>query len=134
MSNDTKIKRRFYYNDSEVILQSETSNVINTNFKNFIEDDVISGDYSNYKVDLVNKKLIPKTEEEIENEKIQNEKSFYDSLVYYDKRLTKYPEISDQVDAIYKGFQAIKDKITLPQETLDWLDQCKKVKEDIPKE
>jgi len=116
---------RYYYDDEGNIECSEISNVIRDDYK-FIED---SNYYDLKKIKVVNGKIVNKTEEELQKEK----DDLYNSLDYKIKRLSKYPYELDQLDAIYKGFEAIKGTITLPQETLDWLDKCKKVKEDIPK-
>jgi hypothetical protein len=40
----------------------------------------------------------------------------------------------DQLDAIYKGFLAIKDQVQLPQETLDWMASIESVKAEYPKD
>lgn len=48
---------------------------------------------------------------------------------YRPLRQGRYPEIGDQLDAIYKGFVSIqKQGIQLPQETLDWMAKIKEVK------
>jgi len=120
-----EFSNRYYYDDNGNVLYSEYSNVIKNNYK-FVED---NNEYDLKKIKIVDKKIINKTEEELNKE----EKDLYDSLNYKIKRMSKYPYESDQLDAIYKGFEAIKGTITLPQETLDWLAKCKKVKEDIPK-
>lgn len=47
----------------------------------------------------------------------------------------KYQPDGDQLDAIMKGFRAIIDEgtITLPQETIDWVEGCEAVKTAHPK-
>lgn len=114
-----------YYYENDKILFSETTNTIRKNYK-YIEDVNV---YDLKKIKVVEGKIVNKTEEEIKKDK-ENQ---YNSLNYKAKRSSNYPYLEEQVDAIYKGFEAIKDTITLPQETLDWIDKCKKVKEDIPK-
>lgn len=57
---------------------------------------------------------------------------------YYGERKQMYVtdmQITDQIDAIYKGLKAVKDAgaITLPQDTLDWISKCDSVKTNIPK-
>lgn len=123
-----EISTRYYYDDLGNVLAKETTNIINNNYKNYIEDNKNS--YSIKDIKVVDKKIVLKTKAD----KDKDLEDQYNSLTWDRKRAEKYPYIENQIDAIYKGFQAIKDKITLPQETLDWLDQCKKVKEDIPKE
>jgi len=122
-----EFKNRYYYDDNGKVIQKEFNNLINKDFKNFIEDPI---DYPIKDIKIVDKKIVLKTD----SDKEKDEQEVYSSLTWDRKRVTKYPHIENQVDAIYKGFQAIKNTIALPQETLDWLDQCKKVKEDIPKE
>lgn len=50
-------------------------------------------------------------------------------------RAALYPSAPDQLDAIFKGFRAIRDSglIQLPPETLAWLEYCELVKERCPK-
>ncbi|MGI2325904.1 MULTISPECIES: hypothetical protein [unclassified Methylococcus] len=50
-------------------------------------------------------------------------------------RRLQYPQLTDQLDAIYKGFVAIRDSglIVLPAETLAWLDRVERVKARCPK-
>lgn len=48
-------------------------------------------------------------------------------------RYKSYPAYGDQLDAIYKGFLAIKDQVQLPQETLDWMQEVERVKSTYPK-
>ena len=49
-------------------------------------------------------------------------------------RQGRYPNIGDQLDAIYKGFESIqKQGIELPKETLDWLAEIKEVKDTFKK-
>lgn len=57
---------------------------------------------------------------------------------YYKLRQQEYlnnMQITDEIDAIYKGLKAIRDAgtITLPQDTLDWISKCDSVKTNIPK-
>tara|TARA_B100000424_G_C22839686_1_gene448130 strand:+ start:199 stop:570 length:372 start_codon:yes stop_codon:yes gene_type:complete len=122
-----EFKNRYYYDDNGKVIRKEFNNVINKDFKNFIED---QNDYPRKDIKIVDKKIVFKTD----SDKEKDEQEAYNNLTWDRKRVTKYPHIENQIDAIYKGFQVIKNNITLPQETLDWLDQCKKVKEDIPKE
>ncbi len=50
------------------------------------------------------------------------------------ERRPEYPSPSEQLDAIYKGFRAIRDAgITLPPETLEWLAEIEAVKAKFPK-
>lgn len=45
-----------------------------------------------------------------------------------------YPEVGDQLDAIFKMACALKEQgISLPADTLAWIDQCQAVKETYPK-
>ena len=56
---------------------------------------------------------------------------------YGPRRAAAYQKPTDQIDAIYKGFVAIRDAnipgLTLPQATLDWLDHVAEVKAALPK-
>lgn len=50
-------------------------------------------------------------------------------------RLASYPDIGDQLDAIFKGFEALREQgIELPQETLDWMSQIREIKSTFKKE
>ena len=50
-------------------------------------------------------------------------------------RRNAYPEISEQLDAIYKGFSALKEQgIELPKETIEWLEAIDKVKSTFKKD
>ena len=54
---------------------------------------------------------------------------------YRPLRRQKYPDIGDQLDAIYRGFASIqKQGIRLPQETLDWMSEIKEVKDTFKKD
>jgi|GEM_PF-3529591 len=49
------------------------------------------------------------------------------------RRLQNYPPIGNQLDAIYKGFQALRQQgFQLPEETIAWLDRIAAVKEQNP--
>jgi hypothetical protein len=49
-------------------------------------------------------------------------------------RAKDYMPTGDQIDAILKGFRAIRDAgITLPAETLDWMEHCERVKSTYKK-
>lgn len=49
-------------------------------------------------------------------------------------RAKTYPSAGAQLDAIYKGFVALKAQgYELPAETEEWLEVCNKVKTDHPK-
>lgn len=78
-------------------------------------------DPSDWKV--ANGELTEKTEEE------KNPPRPYDYL-----RFKAYMSQGDQLDAIYKGFLAIKDQVSLPQETLDWMASIESVKSLYPKD
>lgn len=50
------------------------------------------------------------------------------------RRAAAYMPIEAQLDAIFKGFAALKEQgVTLPQETLDWIAHCQAVKASLPK-
>jgi hypothetical protein len=51
----------------------------------------------------------------------------------YENRRREYPVAGDQLDALMKGLDVVKATITLPQDTLDWIDACKAVKTQYPK-
>ena len=51
----------------------------------------------------------------------------------YENRRNAYQATGDQMDSLMKGLDAIKDTITLPQQTLDWIAACKAVKTQYPK-
>lgn len=54
---------------------------------------------------------------------------------YRPLRQGKYPAIGEQLDAIYKGFVALKEQgIQLPQETLDWMSEIQSIKSTFKKE
>jgi len=118
---------RYYFDDDGKVLRKEYTNLINKNFKNFIAD---PNEYDITEIKVVNNKIVEKTEQD----KQKDEDEIYNNLTWDRKRVTKYPHIEDQIDAIYKGFMAIKETITLPEETLKWIAECEKVKKDIPKE
>lgn len=49
-------------------------------------------------------------------------------------RAKEYPEISDQLDAIFKMAEALKDQgVSLPDDTLKWIENCRKVKDKYRK-
>ncbi|SPY08016.1 hypothetical protein [Oligella urethralis] len=49
-------------------------------------------------------------------------------------RRSNYPYVGDQLDAIYKGFEAIQNQgIKLPKETEDWINYIASIKEKFPK-
>lgn len=44
-------------------------------------------------------------------------------------RAKAYPPLTEQLDAIMKGFKALRDAgIALPEETLAWIESCEAVK------
>lgn len=47
---------------------------------------------------------------------------------YVDDRMDNYPIIGDQLDAIWKAFDAIENGESLPKDTLDMLDKIKSIK------
>ncbi len=48
-------------------------------------------------------------------------------------RASSYGEVGDQLDAIMKMADALAAQgVALPQETLDWIEQCKGVKTRFP--
>jgi len=50
-------------------------------------------------------------------------------------RAKSYPYIGDQLDAIYKLAAALREQGTpLPDEVLEWIDQCAAVKDRFPKD
>ena len=50
-------------------------------------------------------------------------------------RASRYPNLGNQLDAIYKGFVALKEQgIQLPQETLDWMSEIRLIKSTFKKE
>lgn len=49
-------------------------------------------------------------------------------------RAQSYMEIGDQLDALMKGLDALRAKgIELPEETNQWIDHCKSVKDQYRK-
>ena len=53
---------------------------------------------------------------------------------YAPLRAKAYPDIRDQLDAVFKLANALRDQgIDLPPETLDWIDRCQRVKDTYPK-
>lgn len=49
-------------------------------------------------------------------------------------RAKAYPQINDQLDAVFKMAKALKEQgISLPPETLDWIDKCQAVKDTFTK-
>ena len=56
-----------------------------------------------------------------------------DAAMYAQKRVGEYPSISDQIDAIKKGFDALRESgVTLPVATTEWLDSVQAVKDRYP--
>lgn len=54
---------------------------------------------------------------------------------YRADRIDAYPAIGDQLDALAKGFAALRRHgVPLPDETADWLDDIARVKQVHPKE
>lgn len=54
---------------------------------------------------------------------------------YRPLRSSRYPNIGNQLDAIYKGFVALKEQgITLPEETLVWMAEIKEIKDTFKKD
>jgi hypothetical protein len=50
------------------------------------------------------------------------------------ERRSVYPDVPSQIDAIYKGFKAIRDAgITLPPDTLAWIAELDEIKSRYPK-
>jgi hypothetical protein len=47
--------------------------------------------------------LVPVTNEQAEEVRQQNQQNFFNSLTYQQKRVTEYPSIGDQLDALYKA-------------------------------
>lgn len=46
------------------------------------------------------------------------------------RRAAAYPPITDQLDAIFKLAEALREQgVKMPQEVDDWVDQCRKVKD-----
>ena len=64
--------------------------------------------------------LVPITDEQVEEVRQQNQQTYFNSLTYQQKRVTEYPSIGDQLDALFHAgvfpsdmaaqIQAIKDK------------------------
>ena len=52
---------------------------------------------------------------------------------YKQSRVEAYPELGDQLDAIMKGLEAYSKGESLPQDTLDWIDTCRTIKQTYPK-
>lgn len=53
---------------------------------------------------------------------------------YEPLRASAYMSMGEQMDAIYKGFKALREQgIPLPQETLDWLTHIEQVKSTFTK-
>ena len=54
---------------------------------------------------------------------------------YRPLRASRYPNIGNQLDAIYKGFEALRlQGFDLPQETLDWMSEIRLIKSTFKKE
>jgi len=50
-------------------------------------------------------------------------------------RRNSYPDIGEQLDAIYKGFMYLKKRGTkFPPETMAWLDQVTQIKDTFKKD
>jgi len=47
--------------------------------------------------------LVPVTDEQAEEVRQQNQQNSFNSLTYQQKRVTEYPSIGDQLDALYKA-------------------------------
>lgn len=53
---------------------------------------------------------------------------------YRKVRASKYPPIADQLDAVMKMASALKEQgMSLPEATINWIDQCQAVKSTYPK-
>jgi len=52
---------------------------------------------------------------------------------HQERRQKEYPAVTDQIDAIYKGFAALSSGQPLPQATLDWVAQIEAIKNKYPK-
>jgi hypothetical protein len=53
---------------------------------------------------------------------------------YRERRAKAYPALGDQIDAISKGFRALIDAgISLPPETVSWVEQVDAVKAKFKK-
>lgn len=53
---------------------------------------------------------------------------------YVPLRSAAYPQIGEQLDAIYKLAASLQAQgIELPEETLQWIDKCREVKARYPK-
>jgi hypothetical protein len=89
--------------------------------KEYIVVDAFPNNLDDWKV--VDGQLVEKTEEE------KNPPKSYGYLRHY-----SYMGYGDQLDAIYKGFLAIKNQVQLPQETLDWMTSIESVKAEYPKD
>jgi hypothetical protein len=49
-------------------------------------------------------------------------------------RQAAYMSLGDQLDALMKGFAALKESgVELPAETVAWIEHCTAVKESFPK-
>lgn len=49
-------------------------------------------------------------------------------------RSAAYPDIGEQLDAVFKLAEALKDQgFTLPEATLQWIEKCRAVKTVYPK-
>lgn len=56
-------------------------------------------------------------------------------LTYAEKRMSEYPIMGDQLDAIFKGFKFMQDSgALLPNETADWLNEIDSIKTKYPKD
>ncbi|ULH08587.1 hypothetical protein [Alcaligenes faecalis] len=52
---------------------------------------------------------------------------------YHQKRRAEYPDIGDQLDAVYKLARHLQEQgQRLPPEVEDWVAQCRTVKEKYP--
>lgn len=53
---------------------------------------------------------------------------------YAPLRESAYPPVGDQLDAVFKLAQALRDQgIVLPAQVLSWVDRCERVKLKYPK-
>lgn len=54
---------------------------------------------------------------------------------YRPLRQGKYPAIGEQLDAIYKGFEALQMQgFLLPEETIDWMNEIRTIKSTFKKD
>lgn len=54
---------------------------------------------------------------------------------YRPLRRQNYPDLEEQLDAIYKGFEALQMQgFLLPEETIDWMNEIRSIKTTFKKE